>query len=158
VLYILRNYGSEKKYYNELKGINSRLDEIQASFLNIKLKYLDEEISIRRKIANKYLEGISNSNLKLPFVKNQESHVWHLFVVVVKNRSIFQNYMTEMGIQTLIHYPVPPHKQLAFNEFSNLNFPITEQIHDNIVSLPMDFTLNEDQIEYIINTCNKYVG
>lgn len=158
ILYVLRNYGSQKKYYNELQGVNSRLDEIQAGFLNIKLKYLDEEITIRRKIANKYLNGIVNDKLKLPIVKNQESHVWHLFVVSVKNRENFQFYMTEMGIQTMIHYPVPPHKQLAYKELENLNLPVTEQIHNNVISLPMDFTLTENQVDYIINTCNKYVG
>ena len=158
ILYTLRNYGSQKKYYNDLRGVNSRLDEIQAGFLNIKLKYLNEEIAIRRKIANKYLDGIKNKKIKLPVVKNHESHVWHLFVVSVKNRNDFQLYLTEMGIQTMIHYPVPPHKQLAYKELENLSLPITEQIHNNVISLPMDFTLTENQVDYIINTCNNYVG
>lgn len=157
VLYVLRNYGSEKKYYNELKGVNSRLDEIQAGFLNIKLKYLDEEIKIRRFVASKYLNGIKNNKLKLPSILHQQNHVWHLFVIAVENRNKFQDYLTNMGIQTLIHYPLPPHKQLAYKEFSNLDLPITEQIHNSVISLPMDSTLTESQINYIIKICNEYV-
>lgn len=153
---IIRNYGSEKKYFNQLQGVNSRLDEIQAAFLSVKLKYLSEETEIRRRIANKYLNGINNSNLVLPIVSSQSAHVWHLFVLRTKNRDEFQKYLEVNGVQTVIHYPKPPHKQNAYKEWNNLSFPITEEIHNTIISIPIDISMEDDHIDFIIKVCNSY--
>lgn len=133
----IANYGSHKKYENLYKGINSRLDEIQASILRVKLKYLDFEIEKRREIAGSYLENIKNEKIILPRVKSKESHVWHLFVIRTRNRNKLQEYLLKSGVQTLIHYPIPPHKQLAYKEWNNLKYPICEQIHDEVLSLPI---------------------
>lgn len=151
----LRNYGSHKKYENLFQGVNSRLDEIQAAMLNVKLPYLDNETEHRRKVANVYLEGINNANIVLP---NQagESHVWHVFVIRCKQRDALQVYLAEQGIQTLIHYPIPPHKQQAYKEWNNLSYPISEQIHQEVLSLPMGPTLSMQNVDKIIDAVNKF--
>ena len=151
----LRNYGSEKKYENIYKGLNSRLDEIQAAFLNVKLKYIQNDINNRRKIAEYYLNNIKNENIILPYVIQEQGHVWHLFVIRTKNRDRLQTYLLNNGIQTIIHYPIPIHHQKAYSNFKYLELPITELIHNNVLSLPMGAHLtNEDlsQIVHIINT------
>jgi len=153
---IIRNYGSEKKYYNQLQGVNSRLDEIQAAFLSVKLKYLSEETEIRRRIANKYLNGINNPNLVLPKVSSQSAHVWHLFVLRTDKRNDFQKYLEVNGVQTVIHYPKPPHKQNAYKDWNNLSFPITEEIHETIISIPIDISMEDEHIDFIIKVCNNY--
>jgi dTDP-4-amino-4,6-dideoxygalactose transaminase len=158
MLYVLRNYGSEKKYFNKVPGINSRLDELQAGLLSIKLKYLQVETEIRRSIANAYLDGINNSNLILPFVSNPDSHVWHLFVLRTSNRDKFQQFLSDNGIQTVIHYPVPPHKQSAFKSMNSLNLPITEEIHKTILSIPIDISMSDEDVKTVIEVCNKYNG
>ncbi|HEE9682019.1 TPA: DegT/DnrJ/EryC1/StrS family aminotransferase, partial [Escherichia coli] len=112
----LRNYGSKIKYKHEFKGVNSRLDEIQAAFLNVKLNYLDDDIRIRRNIANRYLNEIKNELIVLPTISSEENHVWHLFVIRIKDRDSLQHYLTKHNIQTVIHYPTPPHRQLAYKE------------------------------------------
>ena len=152
----LRNYGSHKKYENLHKGLNSRLDEIQAAFLNVKLKYVQKDIEARRKIASYYLDNIKNPEILLPKVLNKEGHVWHLFVIRTKKRDEFQKYLNDNGIQTVIHYPVPPHKQKAYKELNNLSFPITEQIHGEIISLPIDPLLELEQVMFIIKKVNEY--
>jgi len=152
----LRNYGSNKKYVNEIKGVNSRLDELQAAILRFKLKHLDKENNRRREIADLYRTKIKNDKIILPQVEKADNHVWHLFVVRVKDRDDFISYMDKCGIQTLIHYPIPPHKQQALKEFSEIELPITEQIHREVVSLPMYSTLQDAEIEYIIEKINKY--
>jgi dTDP-4-amino-4,6-dideoxygalactose transaminase len=152
----LRNYGSEKKYENIYKGLNSRLDEIQAAFLSVKLKYIQKDIELRRKVANYYLENIKNPAFILPKVNNKEGHVWHLFVIRNSNREKLQSYLLENGVQTLIHYPIPPHKQLAYKKYNNLSFPITEKIHKEVLSLPLSAVLEKEEMEYIINTVNNY--
>ncbi|MEG1523367.1 MAG: DegT/DnrJ/EryC1/StrS family aminotransferase, partial [Bacteroidales bacterium] len=119
----LRNYGSRVKYKHEFKGVNSRLDEIQAAFLNVKLKYLDEDTRIRRSIANRYINEINNELIILPKITYEEYHVWHLFVIRVKNRDALQRYLSHNNIQTVIHYPTPPHRQQAYKEFKGLSFP-----------------------------------
>lgn len=151
----LRNYGSHKKYENLFQGVNSRLDEIQAAMLNVKLPHLDKEITHRRQIAKAYLEGINNTNITLP---NQagEAHVWHVFVVRCKQRNALQAYLAEQGIQTLIHYPIPPHKQQAYKEWNNLSYPISEQIHQEVLSLPMGPTLSIQNVDKIIDAVNKF--
>lgn len=152
----LRNYGSLKKYENIYKGLNSRLDEIQAAFLNVKLKYIQKDILERRKVASYYLRNIKNPVIILPKVLNKEGHVWHLFVIRTKERNFFQQYLKDNGIQTLIHYPIPPYKQNAYNEFHSLNFPITEQIHEEILSLPINGILTNEEIETVVKVINNF--
>ncbi|WP_336797006.1 DegT/DnrJ/EryC1/StrS family aminotransferase [Erwinia aphidicola] len=152
----LRNYGSIKKYENIYDGLNSRLDEIQAAMLNVKLKYLDEDIRIRRYIANRYNREITNPEIKLPENIVDENHVWHLYVVQVKNRDSLQKYLADNGIQTLIHYPTPPHKQKAYSQYNGLTLKVTERIHNEVLSLPMDPTMEDDCITKVINIINEY--
>ncbi|EHN7501624.1 DegT/DnrJ/EryC1/StrS family aminotransferase, partial [Escherichia coli] len=133
----LRNYGSKIKYKHEFKGVNSRLDEIQAAFLNVKLNYLDDDIRIRRNIANRYLNEIKNELIVLPTISSEENHVWHLFVIRIKDRDSLQHYLTKHNIQTVIHYPTPPHRQLAYKEFKDLCFPLSEELHREVISIPM---------------------
>ncbi|WP_426485971.1 DegT/DnrJ/EryC1/StrS family aminotransferase [Flavobacterium sp. 2] len=156
VLFSLRNYGSEKKYYNEHIGINSRLDELQAGFLNLKLSNLDTDNQKRRAIAKRYLTEIKNEKIILPFWDFSNNHVFHLFVVRTENRDDLQNYLTKHNIQTVIHYPIPPHKQKAFSAWNNLSFPITEKIHNEVLSLPMSPVLTETEVNFIIEILNKY--
>jgi dTDP-4-amino-4,6-dideoxygalactose transaminase len=152
----IRNYGSKIKYEHAEKGINSRLDEIQAAFLSIKLKDLDADNSRRRLIANYYNTNINNTNITKTPANTDEGHVWHVYGVRVKNRDHFQQYLIENGIQTVIHYPKAPHHQLAYNELSHLSFPISEQIHQEIISLPISPILHEDDMKYIVEIANKY--
>ncbi|MDA3062025.1 MULTISPECIES: DegT/DnrJ/EryC1/StrS family aminotransferase [unclassified Campylobacter] len=156
----LANYGSHKKYENLYQGINSRLDEIQAAMLRVKLRYLDAEISARREVADFYLNNIKNENLILPFefgtnAKEIKSHVWHIFAVRSKNRDELQKYLAEHEIQTLIHYPIPPHKQMAYKEWNNQSYPISEQIHAEILSLPMSGVLEKEQIQKVVEVLNS---
>lgn len=155
ILRALRNYGSHKKYENLFQGVNSRLDEIQAAMLNVKLPYLDYETEHRRKVANAYLEGINNTNIILPNPA-RESHVWHVFVIRCKQRDALQAYLTEQGIQTLIHYPIPPHKQQAYQDWNNFSYPISEQIHQEVLSLPIGPTLSMQDVDKIIYAVNKF--
>ena len=151
------NYGSSIKYVNKIKGLNSRLDEIQAAILNIKLKHLKNEITKRQEIANYYIENIKNNLIVLPKKPNKVyEHVWHLFVIRTKNRNKLQKYLLENNIETLIHYPIPPHKQTAYKELNHLSYPITEQIHKEVLSLPIGSHLTKMEIQKIIKTINKY--
>jgi dTDP-4-amino-4,6-dideoxygalactose transaminase len=159
VLFSLRNYGSEKKYHNQFVGINSRLDELQAAFLNVKLPNLDTDNDKRRSIAKRYLSEIKNDKIVLPTLSllgTMQSHVFHLFVVRTENRQDLQEYLLKNGIETVIHYPIPPHKQKAFPEWNNLSFPITEKIHDEVLSLPMSPVLTDDEVSFVIEILNKY--
>jgi len=132
------------------------LDEIQAAFLNVKLKYIQKDIDGRRRVANYYLENIKNPNITLPKVLDQDGHVWHLFVIRISKREALQKYLSENGVQTLIHYPIPPHKQEAYKEFKKLSFPVTEQIHDEIVSLPLSGVMSIEEVEIVVKALNKY--
>lgn len=152
----LRNYGSHKKYENMYKGVNSRLDEIQAAMLRVKLNYLNEDTVIRQKIASKYIAGIHNPLIQLPINDIPERSVWHLFVVKTKFRTQLSEFLNACGVQTLIHYPIPPHKQQAYTEYNDLNFPLTESIHQEVLSIPMDPTMNETQIDYVIEKLNEF--
>ena len=153
----IANYGSEEKYVNKYQGLNSRLDEIQAGVLDIKLKYIDKENSKRQEIAQKYCTEIKNDKIILPnFPENNAEHVWHLFVIRTKNRKELQHYFQENGIQTLIHYPIPPHKQRAYKYWNNLSFPITENIHDEVLSLPVSPVMQDDEVAKIIEVINKF--
>ena len=156
VIFSLRNYGSKIKYENEIIGVNSRLDELQAAFLNVKLSHLDTENQIRRQIAKRYLSEIKNDKIVLPFWNESENHVFHLFVIRSINRNKLQTYLLENKIETMIHYPIPPHKQKALSNWNHLSFPITEKIHEEVLSIPMNATLTDDEIEYIILTLNRY--
>jgi dTDP-4-amino-4,6-dideoxygalactose transaminase len=158
------NYGSKQKYANNYKGLNSRLDEIQAAFLDIKLKYTDIENQIRGNIAKYYCENIKHPEITLPNYNNSSlfsplcshSHVWHLFVIRIAKRDKLQNYLTKNGIQTLIHYPIPPHKQLAYKELNKLSLPITEKIHNEVLSLPISPVMTEDEIKRVTQIINAY--
>jgi len=156
IISALRNYGSHKKYENIYQGINSRLDEIQAAFLNVKLKYIQQDINGRRKVANYYLENIKSTKIILPKLIKQEGHVWHLFVIRIQGRDELQKYLLDNGVQTLIHYPIPPHKQKAYKEYNKLSFQITEKIHLESLSLPMSSKLDEDEIKAIVKVINNF--
>jgi dTDP-4-amino-4,6-dideoxygalactose transaminase len=152
----LRNYGSLKKYENIYQGLNSRLDEIQAAFLNVKLKYIQTDILERRRVANYYLENIKNPNVILPEVLNEEGHVWHLFVIRLRDRANFQKYMEANGVQTIIHYPIPPHKQKCYQEMNSLFFELTEELHNEVVSLPISAVLSQSDLYKIVNLINSF--
>lgn len=154
----LRNYGSHIKYHNLYKSINSRLDEMQAALLSIKLKYLRAETDIRQNIADYYLANILNPHITLPKVNDPKGHVWHLFVIRVDNRNAFQEYLNLHGIETNIHYPVPPHKQPAYKEMEGLTFPISEKIHQEVVSIPISPILSQEELSIITSVINNYVG
>jgi dTDP-4-amino-4,6-dideoxygalactose transaminase len=157
VLKALRNYGSHIKYQNNFKGVNSRLDEIQAAVLSVKLKYLDQQNNIRKEIAKKYNNEIKHEEIILPVVNGEhDSHVWHLFVILTSARDELQKYLSEKGIQTLIHYPIPPHQQVAYKEFNELSFPETESIHKKVLSLPMDPTMSQEDVETVIKAINGW--
>ncbi|KAF2330359.1 DegT/DnrJ/EryC1/StrS family aminotransferase [Flavobacterium ginsenosidimutans] len=156
VLFSLRNYGSEKKYHNEYVGVNSRLDELQAGFLNLKLPNLDADNEKRRAIAKRYLAEIKNDKIVLPFWDFSNNHVFHLFVIRTENREHLQEYLAQNNIQTVIHYPIPPHQQKAFLEWNNLSFPITEKIHKEVLSLPISPVLTQSEVDFIIEILNQY--
>lgn len=152
----IRNYGSKVKYHNEYIGVNSRLDELQAGVLSLKLPKLDSENELRRQIAKKYLSEIKNSKVTLPETSNDEKNVWHLFVVRTKSRDQFQAFLRENDVETLIHYPIPPHKQKALKAFNQLSLPVTELIHEEVVSLPIYPYMPMEHVEKVIKTINSY--
>lgn len=154
----LANYGSQKKYVNQYQGLNSRLDEIQAAVLSVKLKYLDAENQERQKIAAKYLAEIKNPKITLPHHQLEEnSHVYHVFVIRTEHREELQQYLADNGVQTLIHYPIPPHQQEAYKELqNNYSLPITEKIHREVISLPMYQVLTDEEVTTVINLLNKF--
>ncbi len=152
----LLNYGSQVKYRNLYKGVNSRLDELQAALLSVKLQYLDVETNRRRKVAERYLNEIVNPLLILPVNVDVAEHVWHLFVVRTNNRDELQHYLAECGIQTLIHYPIPPHKQQAYRELNDISFVISEKIHNTVLSLPISSVISEAEISYVISKLNDF--
>lgn len=151
----LRNYGSEQKYSCELNGFNSRLDEIQAAFLRVKLRRLDADNQQRQVIADRYLNEISNPKLILP-LRSSTNNVWHLFVIRVESREHFINYLKVNEVGILIHYPIAPHQQKAMPEFAHCNLPITERIHREVVSIPLHQLLSNEEVTYIIETLNRY--
>lgn len=154
----LRNYGSHVKYENLYKGYNSRLDELQAACLRVKVPRLDAENARRREIARLYHEGIRNPRIVLPLEVEGEGCVWHLFVVRAVDRAALQKHLDAAGIQTVIHYPIPPHKQQAYKEWRDLSLPITEAIHREVLSLPMGPHLSDAQVLRVIEAVNSYVG
>jgi dTDP-4-amino-4,6-dideoxygalactose transaminase len=162
VVKALGNYGSHTKYENIFKGVNSRLDEIQAAFLSIKLKDLDYDNNIRRSVAFYYTQHINNEKIILPIknreqsIENDESHVWHVFAVRTVHRNVFQKYLLANGVQTVIHYPQPPHKQPAYSEWAHLTFPVSELIHEQIISLPISPVMTSDEISKVADIVNQY--
>ncbi|HGH4676416.1 TPA: DegT/DnrJ/EryC1/StrS family aminotransferase [Enterobacter bugandensis] len=158
ILKALRNYGSEQKYLNIYQGVNSRLDEIQAAILRVKLKTLDNDVKIRQGIAQRYLSGIKNPLVELPYIENMENHVWHLFVLKTNQREELQRWLNKHNIQSLIHYPIPPHKQNAYNDMKELSLPLTESLHAKVLSIPMDPTMSDEDINSVINALNGFVG
>lgn len=156
IIRAIANYGSKQKYINDYAGLNSRLDEVQAAILNVKLKYLDMDTKKRRGVALKYRNEITNSKVILPTVEVEEGHVWHLFVIRTENRGALQDYLLENGIQTLIHYPIPPHKQKAYKNLNGLSFPLTEKIHNEVLSLPMSPLLTSEEVSKIISVVNAW--
>ncbi|TWG86426.1 dTDP-4-amino-4,6-dideoxygalactose transaminase [Cupriavidus gilardii J11] len=154
----LRNYGSHVKYHNVYQGVNSRLDEIQAAFLSVKLKYLDADTQIRRAVADQYLQRIRNPRIALPEVAQRDGHVWHVFVVRCEQRDALQKHLADKGIHSLIHYPVPPHLQPAYEAMKSLSpsLPLTEAIHREVLSLPMSPTLQAGQVDAVIDACNAF--
>ncbi len=152
----LRNYGSVRRYIHEEIGVNSRLDEMQSSILRIKLKNLDSDNGYRRDIASRYLSEIINPAIKLPVVSKNNKHVWHLFVIRISDRDGLQKYLREKGIETLIHYPVPPHKQGAYSEYDFDPYPIAELMAEQVLSLPISPILPKDDVDYIIETLNEW--
>lgn len=152
----LKNYGSHVKYQNLYKGLNSRLDEIHAAVLDVKLKYLDEDNAKRRAVAKIYRENIKNPLVELPQAKTEESHVWHVFAIRSEKRDELQKYLSEKGVQTLIHYPIPPHKQQAYSEWNNLSFPISEKIHKEELSLPISPVMSQDEILEVVQAVNSF--
>jgi dTDP-4-amino-4,6-dideoxygalactose transaminase len=169
VVRALGNYGSKKKYVNDYKGLSSRLDEIQAALLSVKLKYLDAENQKRREVAEYYCMNITNPKIILPVsvqkseVRGQKSeninlksHVWHLFVIRCKERDRLQKYLSENGIETLIHYPIPPHRQKAYKEWNNLKLPITEYIADEVLSLPISPVMTDEETEKVDSSINRF--
>lgn len=152
----LRNYGSVSKYVNEHKGVNNRLDELQAVFLRIKLRALDADNERRRQIAKRYSKEISNINIQLPVFENDASHVFHQYVIQTDRRDALKAYLLENGVQTLIHYEIPPHQQQAYSEWNHLSFPITEKIHASCLSLPISPVMTSDEVTTVIAITNQF--
>lgn len=152
----IANYGSQEKYVNRYKGVNSRLDEIQAAVLSVKLKHLDADNEERRKIAERYCNRIDNPLISLPQTGNHEEHVFHVFPIFCKEREKLQRHLFDNGVETLIHYPIPPHKQEAMQEFKTLYLPITERIHKEELSLPCHPAMSNDDIEKVIEAVNSF--
>ena len=152
----LANYGSEKKYVFKYTGRNSRLDEIQAAVLDVKLPYLDRDIELRKQAAARYLQEIRHPDVQLPIVTDRDQHVYHIFPVRCKRRDDLQAHLASRGIQTLIHYPIPPHKQACYPEWHGLSFPITEQIHREELSLPLSPVMTKEELDRVIAAVNAF--
>lgn len=152
----LANYGSSHKYIFDFQGLNSRLDEIQAAVLNVKLKYLNADMKRRKEVARYYIEQIKHPDIILPLVKDWDAHVFHLFTVRTNRRDELQQYLIDKGVETLIHYPVPPHKQKAYKEWNNLSLPVTEIIHAQELSLPISPVITDSEIKKVVEFINSF--
>jgi dTDP-4-amino-4,6-dideoxygalactose transaminase len=158
VVRALANYGSHQKYENKYQGLNSRMDEIQAAFLTVKLKYIDIENQVRRDIAKFYIDNCKNDIITFPqSPKDALDHVWHLFVIRTENRNLLQKFLADKGIQTLIHYPIPPHKQGAYTDLNTLSFEITEKIHKEVLSLPISPVMKLEDVQLVTELINNYL-
>lgn len=162
VIRTLGNYGSRMKYHNEYQGYNSRLDELQAAFLSVKLGFIDRENHLRNQIAQRYLAEINNPKIQLPKVvevanpEDSLSHVWHLFVIRTTERQALQAHLEKANIQTVIHYPIPPHKQQAYKALNERSFLLTEKIHHEVLSLPISPVMTEDEVNHVVHTINFF--
>jgi len=152
----LRNYGSDTKYHHLFQGVNSRLDEIQAALLRVKLRHLDEDVALRRRVARRYRDGIRHPQIALPEVAHEEQHAWHLFVVRCHRRDALQRHLQAKGVQSQVHYPVPPHRQPAYAELREAWLPLTERLHEEVLSLPLGPSLGEDAVARVIAACNAF--
>lgn len=152
----LANYGSQKKYVFQYTGRNSRLDEIQAAVLDVKLRHLDEDVVLRKRVAKKYYEEIKNPKIQLIKVNDWEQRAFHLFPILCEGRNELQKYLEENGVGTNIHYPIPPHKQECYKEWNILSFPVTEYIHKCELSIPMSPCLTDEEVEYVIKMINAF--
>lgn len=152
----LANYGSDRKYHHIYKGTNSRLDELQAAVLDVKLPHLDADNARRREIATYYRANIINPKIILPQTYDEEAAVWHVFAVRTAERDKFQQYLTDNGVQTIIHYPTPPHKQEAYKEWANRSYPISEEIHRTIISLPISPVITDEEVKEVVRIVNEY--
>lgn len=152
----LANYGSARKYVFKYTGRNSRLDEIQAAVLDVKLRHLDEDNARRKEIARYYIENIQNPLIITPQVEDWDAHVFHIFPVRCPQRDQLQKYLSDQGVQTLIHYPIPPHQQECYREWNILSFPVTEQIHNEELSLPISLVMTDEEVQQIVEILNKY--
>lgn len=152
----LANYGSSAKYIFEYKGLNSRLDEIQAAILDVKLKHLDEDNERRKVVAQYYFDNINNPEIILPVAKVRDAHIFHLYVIRTTNRNKLLQYLSDNHIQALIHYPIPPHKQKAYKEWNNLHFPVTEKIHNEVLSLPISQVITDDEVKTVVEIVNSF--
>jgi dTDP-4-amino-4,6-dideoxygalactose transaminase len=180
VIRTIANYGSKEKYKNLYKGLNSRMDEIQAAILRVKIPRLDADNQRRREISQYYVNNLNHPGIILPgisgpvmltqnsgnyisetgaqlSVQNDLSHIWHLFVIRSKDRNRLQQYLLENDIQTVIHYPIPPHKQMAYREFSGFQLPVTESIHEQVLSLPIGPLMSKEETERVVEVTNKFV-
>lgn len=155
VIRAISNYGSHKKYENFYQGVNSRLDEMQAALLRIKLQYLDTKTKRRREIAKTYITRLENQSIVLP-TQSQKSHVWHLFVIRSQQRVALQSFLAQEGIQTLIHYPIAPHKQVAYRSWSNQCYPISETIHEQVLSLPISPIMSDEQVKIVLDAVSRF--
>jgi dTDP-4-amino-4,6-dideoxygalactose transaminase len=153
----LANYGSSEKYVFRYKGRNSRMDEVQAAVLRVKLAHLDEDNAARKRIAARYLEGIRNPLISMPEQLPEQSNVWHQFPVFCERRDELQQHLAANGIQTLIHYPIPPHRQECYSEWGGLSFPVTERIHERELSLPIGPVLTDGDVKQVIEAVNSFV-
>jgi dTDP-4-amino-4,6-dideoxygalactose transaminase len=158
IVRVLRNYGSSRKYENPYQGVNSRLDELQAALLRRKLKRLDEDNQRRREVAARYLKGISHPRLILPETAPGNEHAWHVFVVRSPARDQLQVHLKSRGIETLIHYPIPPHRQRAYRDWNRLSYPVTEMIHAEVLSLPLSPVMDAQSVDAVIAACNSWNG
>ncbi|EAJ1462255.1 DegT/DnrJ/EryC1/StrS family aminotransferase [Campylobacter upsaliensis] len=154
----LANYGSLKKYENIYQGLNSRLDELQAGILSIKLKMLDKDNEARRRIAQIYLKNIKHKDVILPCCEKEEGHVWHCFVIRTPFRDALVKYLKQNGIETIIHYPIAPHKQECYKDLSHLSLPLSEQIHNEVLSLPISPVMSEEDALRITDLINNFKG
>lgn len=153
----MSNYGSQEKYLNEMKGLNSRMDEIQAAVLCLKLSRLDADNEARRKVAKAYSEGITNPLISLPTMPSESGeNVWHIYPIRTPERDHLREYLSRAGIETMVHYPVPPHRQRAYSEWNDRTYPISEQIHREILSLPMSPVMTEEEVRRVIEVLNAY--
>ncbi len=156
VLKTLRNYGSQQRYAHEYKGVNSRLDEIQAAMLNVKLAFLDEELALRQAVARQYIQNINHPLIQLPDIASWTAHAWHLFVIRTPHRAALQQHFSNQGVETLVHYPVPIHQQKAFSELSDQHYPQAEALSSEILSLPISPVMAPDEVKKVIDVANDF--